>query len=72
MIRVTVERRYGAVTVRSRVTAPSIQRAMELAGESASLVLPIEPDAFFQATGVPEDVERLPDPGLVGRARTTA
>ena len=70
MIKVTVERRYGAVNVRSRVTATSIDRAMELAGEGASLVLPTEPDAFFQRGGAPEDVERLPDPGRPARTNT--
>lgn len=59
MIKVTVERRYGAVTVRSRVTAPSIERALEIAGEGAILVLPIEPDAFFQMPGAPQGVEKL-------------
>ena len=59
MIRVTVERRYGTVRVRSRVTAPSIERAMELAGGGAILVLPIEPDAFFQTPGAPQGIEKL-------------
>jgi hypothetical protein len=63
MIKVTVERRYGSVTVKSRVTAPSIERAMELAGGDASLVLPIEPDAFFQASEATEGVENVHELG---------
>ncbi len=39
MITLTVERRYGTATVRSRVTAPSIGRALELCGEDARIVL---------------------------------
>ena len=63
MIKITAERRYGAVTVKSRVTAPSIERAMELAGKGANLVLPIEPDAFFQAPGATEGVEKVHELG---------
>ena len=59
MINVTVERRYGSATVKSRVTASSIDRAMELAGEGARLVFPIEPGTFFRAADTPGDVENL-------------
>jgi hypothetical protein len=52
MIHVTVEIREGALTHRTRVTAPSIERALKIAGggipgRRVSLVLPIEPEAFF-------------------------
>jgi hypothetical protein len=57
MIRVTVEIREGALTHRTRVTAPSIERALKIAGggkpgRRVSLVFPIEPEAFF-VTEVP-------------------
>jgi hypothetical protein len=56
MIRVTVEIREGALTYRVRVTAPSIERALEIVGEGkpgrrVRPVFPIDPEVFF----VPED-----------------
>lgn len=56
---VTIELREGAVTRRVRITAPSIERAMEMAGDgkpgrTARLLFPIDPEAFF----VPEKPER--------------
>ena len=52
MVRVTVEIREGALTYRVRVTAPSIERALEIAGEGKSsrkvrLVFPIDSEVFF-------------------------
>ena len=52
MIQVTVEIREGALTYRVRVTATSIERALEIAGEGkpgrrVRLVFPIDPDVFF-------------------------
>jgi hypothetical protein len=57
MIRVAVEIREDALTHRTRVTAPSIERALKIAGggkpsRKVSLVFPIEPEAFF-VTEVP-------------------
>jgi hypothetical protein len=57
MIRVTVEIREDALAHRTRVTAPSIERALKIAGggkpgRSVRLVFPIEPEAFF-VTEVP-------------------
>jgi len=57
MIRVTAEIREGYLTHRTRVTAPSIERALEIAGggkpgRRVRLVFPIEPEAFF-VTEVP-------------------
>jgi hypothetical protein len=54
MITVTVEKRYGAsraTTLRARISAPTIERAVEMAGgsPSARLVLPIEAETFFAA-----------------------
>jgi hypothetical protein len=59
MIRVAVEVREGAVMRRVRITAPSIERAVEMAGAGkpgrrARLLFPIDPEAFF----VPEGSER--------------
>lgn len=56
MIRVAVEIREGALTHRTRVTAPSIERALKIAGggkpgRRVSLVFPIEPEAFFVTEG---------------------
>jgi hypothetical protein len=52
MIRVSVEIREDALTYRARVTAPSIERALEIMGEGkpgrrVRLLFPIDPDAFF-------------------------
>jgi hypothetical protein len=52
MIRVAVEIREGALTHRTRVTAPSIERALKIAGggkpgRRVSLVFPIDPEACF-------------------------
>lgn len=51
MIRVTVETREGALTYRVRVTAPSIERALEIVGagkpiRTVRLLFPIDPEAF--------------------------
>ena len=52
MITVSVEKRYGAngdTKVRARISAPTIERAVEIAGGSpgARLVLPIKGETFF-------------------------
>ena len=59
MIRVAVEIRENALAHRTRVTAPSIERALKIAGggkpgRSVRLVFPIDPEAFF----VTEDSSR--------------
>jgi len=56
---VTVEVREGAVTRRVRIVAPSIERAVKMAGHGkpgrrVRLLFPINPEAFF----VPEASER--------------
>ncbi len=53
MITVTVEKRYGAATVRARVSAPTIERAVQLAGPSARVVFPIDGETFFALVGNP-------------------
>jgi hypothetical protein len=52
MIRVSVEIREGALTYRAWVTAPSIDRALEIVGggkpgRRVRFLFPIYPDAFF-------------------------
>jgi hypothetical protein len=61
MIRVAVEIREGALTHRTRVTAPSVERALKIAGggkpsRRVHIVFPIEPEAFF-VTEVPSRKE---------------
>ena len=56
MIRVTAEIREGALTYRVRVSAPSIERALEIVGAGkpgrrVRLVFPIDPEAFFVSVG---------------------
>ena len=52
MIQVTVEIREGALTYQVRVSATSIERAIEIGGEGkpgrrVRLLFPIDPDVFF-------------------------
>jgi len=52
MIRVTVEIREGDLTYRTRVTAPSLERAFKIAGggkpgRRVRIVFPIDPEACF-------------------------
>jgi hypothetical protein len=57
MISIVVEIHEDALTYRTRVTAPSIERALKIVGGEKTgrrvhLVFPIEPEAFF-VTEVP-------------------
>ena len=47
MISIRVVRRYGSTTIRSSVTAPSIEEALELAGDGARVVYPMDGEALF-------------------------
>jgi len=52
MICVTVEIRDGALTHRAQLTAPSIERALRIAGDGTPgrgvrVLFPIDPEAFF-------------------------
>ncbi|MGB3634997.1 MAG: hypothetical protein WA982_13215 [Rubrobacteraceae bacterium] len=38
MVKVKVEKKHGAATVRANITAPSIARAMQIAGPGAKLI----------------------------------
>ena len=63
MITVTVEKSYGAngdTRMRARISAPTIERAVEIAGEGARLALPIEAETFFAARrGYPVEKEGI-------------
>jgi len=60
VITVTVEKSYGRATVRVRVRAASIERALRLAGEDTRVVFPIDPEPFFVAKDTQEGIEGLP------------
>jgi hypothetical protein len=56
MMCVTIEIREGALTHRVQITAPSIERALRIAGggkpgRRVRFLLPIDPEAYF----IPED-----------------
>ncbi len=53
MITIHVKKRYGSSTVRSCVTAPTIEQALLLAGEGARMVLPIDGETFFASARYP-------------------
>jgi hypothetical protein len=60
MICVIVQIREGVLTHRARVTAPSIERALEIVragkpGRRVRLIFPINPEVFF----VPGDRNRM-------------
>lgn len=59
MICVSVEMREGADTRRVRITAPSIERALEIAGRGipsrkVRILFPIDPETFF----IPENPDQ--------------
>ncbi len=80
MITVTIEKRSGAATVHARVSAPTIERAVELAGTNARVRFPIEGETFFAPEGARpvaregidysrmsrEDIETAYEAGLPG------
>ncbi len=59
MIRVAVELREHAVVRRVRITAESIERALELCDGNARVVFPVEP--FFAPKGLTGAPERRAD-----------
>ena len=59
MVTIKVRKRYGAATLESRVTAESIERAVELAGPGAEIVFPLEPEAFFAPPDAAEGVAEV-------------
>ncbi len=46
MVTLVVERRYGHTTMRARVSAPSIERALRLCGADARVVSSIDQEGF--------------------------
>jgi hypothetical protein len=60
MIVVTVEKRYKMTTVRARVRASSIERALQLVSEDAHVVFPIVAGRFLVLEGTSEGVKELP------------
>ena len=54
MVTVKIEKRYGAATIRSSITAPSIKRALKIAGPGAKILFPLDPDTFFAPSGALE------------------
>jgi hypothetical protein len=66
MIAVTVEKNHETATVRWRVRAASIERALRLAGEGARLVFPIDARLYFATQNSQEGVEELPQVGTEG------
>jgi hypothetical protein len=72
MIKVTVEVGEGAVSRRVRITAPSMGRALELAGRGkpsreVRVVFPIDPESFFAGAVRLEEAVSASS-GLVGAA----
>jgi hypothetical protein len=57
MISIRVEKRRGEATVRFRVTAPSIERALEIAGEGVRVVFPVDGENFFANKANPSTSE---------------
>ncbi len=59
MIMVTIEKSYGAATVRARVTAPTIERAVAFAGPGSRVEFPIAGEEFFAPEGRPAQTEGI-------------
>ncbi len=65
MIRVAVEIRERTVCRRVRITAPSIARALQIAGDGlpgrrVRIVFPIAPEAFFSGDEPPAKAAPVP------------
>jgi hypothetical protein len=67
MIALTVEKKYGPATLRARVSAPSIGRALELCGDNARVLSPLERERLFASESAARSVE-LPLAGKPGEA----
>lgn len=72
MIRVAVEIRTHAVVRRVRITSESIERTLELCGENARIVFPIETDSYFALKDTAESVKEQPTGASVRRAQLAA
>jgi hypothetical protein len=68
MITLKIERSYGSATVRARVTAPSMERALQLCGKDSYAV---EPERSFALPDAAESAE-LHSTGVAGRVTRAA
>ena len=68
MVTLRIERRYGTATVRARVTAPTVEQALQLCGADARVVFLKEPEGFFAPQGAAESVKKLPAEAAQRRA----
>lgn len=78
MVTITVEKWYGAsgsTAVRARISAPSIERAVELAGPNICVIFPIDGETFFAPSSregidygamTPNGIEEAYEAGLPG------
>jgi len=78
MITVTVQKNYGAsgaTQVRAMISAPTIERAVEIAGPGARVEFPIDTETFFATVAnegidyeamTPEEIEEACEAGLPG------
>ncbi|MBA3390267.1 MAG: hypothetical protein H0U02_13035 [Rubrobacter sp.] len=75
MVTVTMKKSYGATTLRAKVSAPTIERAVEIAGPGARVEFPIDTETFFApvdneginyAAMTAEEVEEANEAGLPG------
>jgi len=47
MITVAIKKSHGATTLRAKVSAPTIERAVEIAGPGARVEFPVDGETFF-------------------------
>ena len=47
MITVTMKKSHGATTLRAKVSAPTIERAVEIAGPGARVEFPVDGETYF-------------------------
>ncbi len=75
MITVTMKKSHGATTLRAKVSAPTIERAVELACPGARVEFPIDTETFFAPVAnegidyeamTPEEIEEAYEAGLPG------
>jgi len=75
MITVTMKKSYGATTLRAKVSAPTIERAVEIAGPGARVEFPVDGETYFApvdneginyAAMTAEEVEEAYEAGLPG------
>lgn len=57
MVTVKIEKTYGRAMVRASITAPSIERALQIAGPRARAIFPQKPTSFFVPDAAAEALE---------------